>query len=133
MSLNSGSFDEELYEARKQEAIRQAQEMVQNAQEWDEPISDEEFKKLAEENLKNERDSLKWWQLVKQAKMYAWREKLLAEEIQRLKNESHKENLEQANDLLTKLNEWENEWKPKINIQVDSDRSPVFLNTFRKK
>jgi hypothetical protein len=69
--------------------------------------------------------------------MYVWREKLLAKEIQRLKNESHEENMRQAKKLILKLNEWEDEWedgwKPNINIQVSSDRTSVFFNTFRKK
>ena len=138
MSLNSGNFDEELYEARRQEAIKQAQEMINNARnEGEKPVSDEEFQKLAEENLKNKWNSLEWWQFIERTRMYVWREKLLAKEIQRLKNESHEENMRQAKKLILKLNEWEDEWedgwKPNINIQVSSDRTPVFFNTFRKK
>ncbi len=134
MSLNSGNFDEELYEARRQEAIKQAQEMINNARnEGEKPVSDEEFQKLAEENLKNKLNSLEWWQFIERTRMYVWREKLLAKEIQRLKNESHEENMRQAKKLILKLNEWEDGWKPNINIQVSSDRTPVFFNTFRKK
>lgn len=138
MSLNSGNFDEELYEARRQEAIKQAQEMINNARnEGEKPVSDEEFQKLAEENLKNKWNSLEWWQFIERTRMYVWREKLLAKEIQRLKNESHEENMRQAKKLILKLNEWEDEWedgwKPNINIQVSSDRTSVFFNTFRKK
>ena len=138
MSLNSGSFDKKLYEARNQEAIRQAKEMIENAQEWGEkPVSDKEFQRLAEENLKNKWNSLEWWQFITRTRMYVWRKKLLAQEIKRLKEESHEESLNQAKNLMLELNEWENEWEnglnPKINIQVDSDRTPISFNTFRKK
>jgi F0F1-type ATP synthase membrane subunit b/b' len=71
MSLNSGNFDEELYEARRQEAIKQAQEMINNARnEGEKPVSDEEFQKLAEENLKNKWNSLEWWQFIERTRMY---------------------------------------------------------------
>ena len=134
MSLNSGSFDEELYEARNKEAIRQAKEMIKNVQEWGEkPVSDEEFQRLAEENLRNKWNSLEWWQFIERTKMYVWREELLAKEIQRLKDESHGENMEQAKKLILQLNEWENEWNPEINMQVGSDRATISPNTFRKK
>jgi len=134
MSLNSGSFDEKLYESRRQEAIRQVQETIKNAQEWGEkPVSDEEFQKLAEENLKNQWNSLEWWQFIKRTKMYVWREKLLAEEIQKLKDTSKEENMKQAEKLMHELKGWKNKWKLQIDVKGNSDWTPVFFNTFKKK
>ncbi|MBR7036520.1 hypothetical protein IKI14_01230 [bacterium] len=71
MSINSRGFDERLYEQRKNEAAENL-EYLHNSREdeKEQPISDEEFKRLAEENMKNEWNSLEWWKFIKRTKMY---------------------------------------------------------------
>ena len=120
MSINSRGFDERLYEQRKNEAAENL-EYLHNSREdeKEQPISDEEFKRLAEENMKNEWNSLEWWKFIKRTKMYVWREKLLEKEIERLKNEAHDEDTQRANYLKKQLNEWDDD------IIVNSDRTPV--------
>ena len=137
MSLNSSSYmkipQEKIgknYEKKKEKLIKEIKKIVEKMQqEWEEPLSDEEYQELIEfavANINEKRNSLDERKIWERCKFYIRRKKLLAEEILRLKKESDEEKEKKVDNLKHKLNNWENNWNNSIKI-------PTITNTFKKK
>lgn len=133
MSLNSSSYMEKPqekmrknYEKKKEKLIKEIKKIVEKMQqEWEEPLSDEEYHELIEfaaANINEKRNSLDERKIWERFKMYTRRKKLLAEEVLRLKKESDEEKGKKVDDLNNKLNDWNN------TIEI-----PTYSNTFKKK